>query len=203
MRGVKVWRMVLFEVVARVLLAGVLAACGTRTSPTSTPSSPPAPQPSAATPIDLDLVDANITDALNEIAFKAKINLSVSADVRGTVTMQVRAMPWDQALASLAKQHGLRVDRTNVMLVVFKHAGPSSHTFTGTPIEARFEDTPIREVVRVFAAHANVAITVDDNVQVAVTQRMRNLPWDFVLDHIARKYELRLVREGTALRITR
>jgi type II secretory pathway component HofQ len=191
------------DVVARVLLAGALVACGARSSASSAPSTPPVPERSAATPIDLDLVDVDIVDALREIAHQAKISLSVSADVVGRVTLRVRAMPWDDALASLAKQHGLRVDRTNVMLVVSKHARPSTDTFTGTPIEARFEDTPIREVARVFAAHANVTIAVDDDVQVSVTQRMRNVPWDFVLDHIARKYELRVIREADALRITR
>jgi type II secretory pathway component HofQ len=208
------------HLVAMVVVAMALAACGsernsssgqagisprstattTAAGATSTTTSPPA---STGTLIDLDLIDVPIVDALNEIAHKARVSLSVSSDVTGTVTLAVRAMPWDRALALIAKQHDLRVDHTNVMLVVSKRATPATDTFTGAPIVVSFESTPIREVASVLATHAKVAIRVDDNVEVAVTQRLRNVPWDFVLDHIARKYDLRIIRDGDAIRIAR
>ena len=73
---------------------------------------------------------------------------------------------------------------------------------TGAPIDVSFEETPIRTVAKTLSDFAGVSIVVDDDVQVNVTQRSRQVPWDVVLDHVLRKYELRAVRNGNEIRIT-
>jgi type II secretory pathway component HofQ len=155
--------------------------------------------------IDLALNDVAIHDALRELARKARINLSVDPDVRGTVTLEVHARPWDEVLGMIVEQHALRVERAGPLLRIVNASTPISpeQAYTGQPIEVRFEDTPIRSAAETFAELSGVKIVVDDDVHVGVTLRLRNLPWDLALDHLARKYELRIVRGKVLIRLTR
>jgi len=160
--------------------------------------------------IDLELDDVPIDDAMRSLAQAAQINLSLDPDVVGTVTVSVRATPWDRVLDSIAREHGLRVTPIDVGSgrTVFRIANassppPASTAFTGDPIDVSFRETPIRTVAKEIGELARVSIVVDEDVQVNVTQFARQLPWDFVLDHVLRKYELRAVRHGNAIRITK
>ena len=75
--------------------------------------------------------------------------------------------------------------------------------YSGAPMTAQFDDTPIRDAAKVFADASRLAVTVDPEVDVAVTMHLRNAPWDLALDHLVRKYSLRIERTTTAIRITR
>jgi type IV pilus assembly protein PilQ len=67
---------------------------------------------------DLDVKDADIRDVFRLLADTGKINLVVSDDVTGRVTMRLRNVPWDQILCTVAAVHKLRVtiDRSIVMV---------------------------------------------------------------------------------------
>ena len=171
-----------------------------------------ASQPAVATKanVDLELSNAPIYDALRSLAKQAKINLSVDAGVTGSITISVRATPWDQVLDRIAREHQLQVmpidvgnGRTVYRIASASSVTPSSSKFTGAPMDTSFEETPIRTVAKALADFARVSIVVDDDVQVNVTQWSRQVAWDFVLDHIVRKYELRAIRNGDEIRITK
>jgi len=171
----------------------------------------PANRPVAATKqkIDLELNNIPIHDALGALAKTAQINLSVDPDVAGSVTISVRETAWDQVLDTIAREHALRVTPIDVGgRTVFRIANaasePSPSTrFTGAPIDVSFNDAPIRAFAKTLSDFAGVAIVVDDDVQVNVTQFSRQVPWDFVLDHVLRKYKLRAIRNGNEIRITK
>jgi type II secretory pathway component HofQ len=195
-----------FIAVALVACVGVVA-CNRSNGPhTNQPSTMAAAKPR----VDLELKDAPLYDALRSIAAQAQINLSVDADVTGSVTISVRATPWDLALHRIAREHALQVipidlghGRTVFRIATTTTTSPTSSptSFAGAPIDVSFHETPIRTVAKALSDFSGVSIVVDEDVQVNVTQWSRQVPWDFVLDHVLRKYELRAIQDGDEIRI--
>jgi type II secretory pathway component HofQ len=165
-----------------------------------------APAPSmdggTAKTIDLSLDGVHLHDAARAISAQAGVNFSVDPDLDDAVTFHAQSIPWDEALEELARRYKFRVVRAGPVLWLTR-SPDAPREYTGAPMEVSFADTPIAEVANTFSAFAGVPIIVDEGVQALVTQRSRNLPWDFLLEHIARKYGLQIVRAGGALRIAK
>jgi type II secretory pathway component GspD/PulD (secretin) len=190
------------------MLGFVIAAVGFACSSLGTPSRPNATD---GEPIDLDLVDVELTDALATLAGKASINVFAGPELaEDRVSLSLHRVSWRDALARIAADHQLRIEKLDVRGVerpvfwVSKQSSSSAPVtrFSGDQITARFDDAPIREVTQALAAVAHTPITVDDDVQTTVTLHLR-LPWDLALYHLAQKYDLRIVRENGAVRISR
>jgi type II secretory pathway component HofQ len=49
-------------------------------------------------PISFDLKDADLKDVLRTFAELEKINIAIDPEVRGSVTVRLENVPWDQAL---------------------------------------------------------------------------------------------------------
>jgi len=58
-------------------------------------------------PISLDLKDADIRDVLRTFSKLARFNLVIDPDVRGSVTVRLENVPWDQALDVILRVNGL------------------------------------------------------------------------------------------------
>lgn len=152
--------------------------------------------------IDVAFVNTPVTDALRVVAERAHVNIDADGDIAGTVTLKVRARPWDEVVRRIAAATSLHVVPEGPSTVrVTASATATPQTFTGAPMTAQFDDTPIRDAAKLFAEASHLPVTVDADVNVAVTMHLRNAPWDFALDHLARKYGLELERTATAIRI--
>jgi type IV pilus assembly protein PilQ len=57
-------------------------------------------------PISLDLKDADIRDVLLTFSRLARLNMVIDPDVRGSVTVRLENVPWDQALDVILKSTG-------------------------------------------------------------------------------------------------
>jgi type IV pilus assembly protein PilQ len=68
--------------------------------------------------IDLDLVRADLHDALRLLADTAKLNLVVGERVSGAVTLKLKHVPWDAALCTIARVHHLQITLDNGILLV-------------------------------------------------------------------------------------
>jgi type IV pilus assembly protein PilQ len=69
-------------------------------------------------PLSLDLKDADIKDVFRTISQLTQLNIVVDPEVRGTVTVQLEDVPWDQALDLILKQNGLGyVLENNIMRI--------------------------------------------------------------------------------------
>src|SRR6185503_1324082 len=53
--------------------------------------------------MDLDFVNADIGNIMRLISEVGQVNVVVADDVKGTVTMHLKDVPWDQALDIIAK----------------------------------------------------------------------------------------------------
>ncbi len=68
--------------------------------------------------IDLDMTDANITDVLRLLAEVSNLNIIASDDVKGTISLRLKNVPWDQAFDIILKSKGLdMIKKGNVILV--------------------------------------------------------------------------------------
>ena len=61
--------------------------------------------------MDLDFVNADLQNLFKFISDVGQVNIVLADDVKGTVTMHLRDVPWDQALDVIARAKGLGVQR--------------------------------------------------------------------------------------------
>lgn len=57
--------------------------------------------------IDLDMMDAQVTDVLRLLAEVSNLNIIASDDVKGTISLRLKNVPWDQAFDIILKSKGL------------------------------------------------------------------------------------------------
>jgi type IV pilus assembly protein PilQ len=57
--------------------------------------------------VTIDIVRADIHDVLRMLADMRRLNLVVDEEVKGTVTLKLRNVPWRQALETVLASHGL------------------------------------------------------------------------------------------------
>ena len=62
---------------------------------------------SAGEPISLDLKDADLKDVLRTFAELARLNIVIDPEVKGSVTVRLNDVPWDQALDVILQVNGL------------------------------------------------------------------------------------------------
>jgi type IV pilus assembly protein PilQ len=69
--------------------------------------------------IDLDVKNADIHEVCRLLADVGKVNIVVSDDVRGEITIKMKHVPWDQALDVILRAKGFRAERDgNIILVL-------------------------------------------------------------------------------------
>jgi type IV pilus assembly protein PilQ len=75
--------------------------------------------------IDLDLKAAGIHDVFRLLADVGHVNLVVSDDVTGTVTLRLARVPWDAAACAIAGLHRLTIEVQGSILVVMRRRAAS------------------------------------------------------------------------------
>ncbi len=68
--------------------------------------------------LTVDFQEANIKNVFRLIAEASGLNIVAGDDVKGTVTMQLREVPWDQALETIMDAHGLGMKRAGNVITV-------------------------------------------------------------------------------------
>lgn len=56
--------------------------------------------------ISLDLKDADLKDVLRTLAELSRLNIAIDPEVRGSVTVSLKDVAWDQALDLILKTNG-------------------------------------------------------------------------------------------------
>ncbi len=100
-------------------------------------------------PISLDLKDADIKDVFRTISQLTQLNIVVDPEVRGTVTVQLEDVPWDQALDLILKQNGLGyVLENNIMRIATSAKLQSEQSDRARLAEARQAAEPTRTLIK-------------------------------------------------------
>lgn len=106
--------------------------------------------------IDLDMTDANITDVLRLLAEVSNLNIVASDDVRGTISLRLKNVPWDQAFDIILKSKGLdSIKKGNVIMVapVDKIKQEKEAALTSKKVQEKLEDL---EIIFIPVNYANV-----------------------------------------------
>jgi type IV pilus assembly protein PilQ len=85
-------------------------------------------------------------------------------------------------------------------VVVIAESGPR---WRGEPISLDLKDADLVDVLTSFSKIANENVVVDPGVRGSVTVRLKDVPWDQVLDLIVRMNGYAVAREGRIIRIGR
>ncbi len=100
-------------------------------------------------PISLDLKDADIKDVFRTISQLTGLNIVIDPEVRGTVTVQLEDVPWDQALDLILKQNGLGyVLENNIMRIATTAKLQAEQADRARLTEARQAAEPTRTVIK-------------------------------------------------------
>jgi type IV pilus assembly protein PilQ len=73
--------------------------------------------------------------------------------------------------------------------------------YNGRRIDIDLKDADIHNVLRLLADTGHVNVVTADDVQGTITIRMRNVPWDQVLDVVLQAKGLGMVRQGNLIRV--
>ncbi len=100
-------------------------------------------------PISLDLKDADIKDVFRTISQLTQLNIVVDPEVKGSVTVQLEDVPWDQALDLILKQNGLGyVLENNIMRIATTTKLQTEQADRARLSEARQAAEPTRTVIK-------------------------------------------------------
>ena len=69
-------------------------------------------------PVDLDLKGAELANVFRLLADVGHVNIVVSGDVTGTITLRLKHVPWDQALEVVARARDLILEQDGNVIVV-------------------------------------------------------------------------------------
>ncbi len=117
-------------------------------------------------PISLDLKDADIKDVFRTISQLTGLNIVIDPEVRGTVTVQLEDVPWDQALDLILKQNSLGyVLENNIMRIATTSKLQAEEGDRARLAEARQAAEPTRTVIKKLSyAKANEIVPVLQSV---------------------------------------
>ena len=100
-------------------------------------------------PISLDLKDADIKDVFRTVSQLTGLNIVIDPEVRGTVTVQLEDVPWDQALDLILKQNSLGyVLENNIMRIATTSKLQAEEGDRSRLAEARQAAEPTRTVIK-------------------------------------------------------
>jgi type IV pilus assembly protein PilQ len=79
----------------------------------------------------------------------------------------------------------------------------SAKRFSGKKIDLDFRDANVRDVLTLLADVGRVTLVMDDVGSAKITLKLRDTPWDQVLDVVAREARLSYERESDRLTVRR
>jgi type IV pilus assembly protein PilQ len=92
--------------------------------PSSSAAEPSPAPPVARAPhfrgrlIDIDVKDADLHNVFRLIADAGDVSIAVADDVKGTITLRLRQVPWDQALDAVVKLEKLHLEQQGAIYLV-------------------------------------------------------------------------------------
>lgn len=133
--------------------------------------------------VDLTARDRRLGDILSELAREAGISIVVESGrvakleelkvpAERLMNIDLRGVPWPQALSLIAEKAGLEVEKLSEALFVVRRPH----------ISFAFADAPVREVLDLIAKQSGMNIVVAPEVKGNVTMRFTEVPWLDALD---------------------
>ncbi len=90
-------------------------------------------------PINLSLRNADLVEVLRSFAEIGRFNLIIQPGVKGTVTVELKQVPWDQALEQILKINNLAMEITGARVDVAPRTGSRDRTSGFEMVTVRLE----------------------------------------------------------------
>jgi type II secretory pathway component HofQ len=177
------------------------------------PGVPQASKAYTGTPATLNCADCPLTDVLRILATTAGLNLIAHPGHQkslGTITLQARNMPWDEALDRVLTPNGLVARRTPKVLEVGRPeqlartaegAAERAKAYTGAPVSLDLADGDLQDIFRLFADITQLNVVVHPGTRGKATAKVKDMPWDKALDLILATNGLAAHRVGNLIEI--
>jgi hypothetical protein len=193
-RWEQVWRQVTLDVDRKVAGAPVVHV--------GWPGVKPSLCPCSGNPVRFEFVDADLQVILRMIADVSGLNIVVQPGVQGSATIDVREMPWDEALERMLLPNGFSARRDgNVVWIGRPEDAAPKRKYMGQPIDIDFQDVDLVEVLQQVAAQGGARAEVEAGIAGRVTFKLVQVPWDQVLDLLAVTNGLSWTQTGTLIQV--
>jgi type IV pilus assembly protein PilQ len=144
----------------------------------------------ASAVITLDVSDRPLEDVLDHIRNKVGVSIVTPPGTDGTVSIQLRGIPWRDSLELVAENAGCIV--TEVSPRLFKVEKPPRITMSFTEVE-------VRQVIEAIAKAGNANIIVSERVTGLVTMVIMDRPWRDALDAVVKTNGFHVVEEDRGI----
>ena len=155
-------------------------------------------------PIDMQLKNADLRETLQSFATIAGLDLEIDPSVQGSVTVDLKKVPWDQALDEILKINGLAMQLEGDKARIVPRAATSSatgKTYGGDPISMSLKDADLKVVLESMAKISGLEMHVSPAVDGKVTVELKSVPWDQALDQLVAEHDLDMRIEGKLVHI--
>ncbi len=90
-------------------------------------------------PIDLSLKDADLVEVLRSFAEISGLNMIIQPGISGTVTVELKGVPWDQALEQILKINNLGMEVTGGRVDVGARSESTVHSLAASMLTVSLE----------------------------------------------------------------
>ena len=145
---------------------------------------------------------ADVRKVIATIAKISGANIVVAPEVRGTITLQLRGVPWHDSLDAIAETLGFVLEddaRGIVRILAPERPQPAAEA----PVTIAFEDADLRKVIETIAKLGGANIVLAPEVQGTISLRLVDVAWRDALDAAVRTLGYKIVEDKGILRICR
>jgi len=157
----------------------------------------------ASDPITLDFLSADIRGVVEIISRKTGCNIVISKEVRGSVTVRIKDLPWQTVLHHIVTSSGYAIRSHGNTIIVADPKMidniidfPLSPENPGESIDIAFRDTDIRDVLKSVASHYNRCFVSERNVRGNVNIDLKDVCENDAMNVIARSQGFAAERIG-------
>lgn len=136
-------------------------------------------------PIDLSLKDADLVNVLSVFATLQDLSLDIPSTISGTVTVELDAIPWQQALDAICQGNDLQCRVEPPLLLVRPERSVDAPQ--GDPITLDLLKADLHETLRVFGAITDTLVSIDPALPArGITVALEGVPWPLAMEEVCR-----------------
>jgi type II secretory pathway component HofQ len=158
-------------------------------------------------PINVDLINQDLIEALRSLSNRRRFHFIASHEVAGKVTMKAENIPWDQALDLIlvntghayVKKGPIAVIASKYRLDPEKNPPNFKDHYSGYALSFDFRDMELSQALKIIADVSNKNIIIDPKVEAKVSIKADSVPWDMLLDNLVYLTGLATARQDNVI----
>lgn len=155
--------------------------------------------------VTLKVVDKQVTEVFDAIAFASGKNLVLGRAVLEWITIEFKETPWEEALARVAEKLDLEYEvRGPVIRVGYpqQFLPTENREYTGEEVSLSFEAIDLWRGLRALATLTGREFLVNYNVKGGIRLKLCEVPSDQAFEVFLAEASLQGINDGDALKIT-